>query len=112
VTSIDKQRVAAVRKLEALGYSYRDDEWVLPASAPPAALIIAEADALLNALVLVQMASKRDARKAQTRRPSSPSSPTQSRRTRRYAGQRARCREGRGRFRSVLRGTYSGPWRW
>jgi len=26
VTNIDKQRVAAVRKLEALGYRYRDDE--------------------------------------------------------------------------------------
>jgi len=52
VSNIDKQRVAAVRKLEALGYRYQDGEWVLPASAPPAALIIAEADALLSALVL------------------------------------------------------------
>ena len=33
VTNIDKQRVSAVRKLEALGYRYQDGEWVLPASA-------------------------------------------------------------------------------
>src|SRR5215470_7089694 len=53
VSNIDKQRIAAVRKLEALGYRYQDGEWVLPASAPPpAASIIAEADALLSALVL------------------------------------------------------------
>jgi hypothetical protein len=31
VTNIDKQRVAAVRKLEALGYRYEGNEWVSPA---------------------------------------------------------------------------------
>ena len=53
MSNIDKQRVAAVRKLEALGYRYQDGEWVLPAaSALSAVLIIAEADALLSPLVL------------------------------------------------------------
>jgi hypothetical protein len=48
VSCIDKQRVAAARKLEALGYSYRDGEWK-PASALPAAgpqsMMTVEADA-------------------------------------------------------------------
>jgi len=53
VSNIDKHRVAAVRKLEALGYRYQAGEWVLPAaSALSAVLIIAEADALLSPLVL------------------------------------------------------------
>jgi len=47
---IDKQRVAAVRKLEALGYRYEGDEWV--ASTVTNQSILAEADALLSALVL------------------------------------------------------------
>jgi hypothetical protein len=55
VTNIDKQRVAAVRNLEQLGYRYNGREWVTPASATTAATqncILAEADALLSALVL------------------------------------------------------------
>ena len=52
---IDKQRVAAVRKLEALGYGYRGDEWV-PASpsaaAGPRSLMTAESDAMHGVLVL------------------------------------------------------------
>jgi len=52
---IDKQRVAAVRKLEALGYGYRGDEWV-PASpsaaAGPRSLMTAESDAMQGVLVL------------------------------------------------------------
>jgi len=55
VTNIDKQRVAAVRKLEQLGYRYDGGEWVPPASAKTAVTqhsILAEADALLSALVL------------------------------------------------------------
>ena len=51
--NIDKQRVAAVRKLRSLGYRYEGGEWVAPT---PAAVtnqsILAEADALLNALAL------------------------------------------------------------
>jgi hypothetical protein len=55
VSNIDKQRVAAVQKLETLGYSYQGGEWV-PASAPPAAagprsLMTAESDAMHSALV-------------------------------------------------------------
>jgi hypothetical protein len=34
VINIDKQRVEAGRKLEALGYSYRAGEWVRASSAP------------------------------------------------------------------------------
>jgi hypothetical protein len=55
VSNIDKQRVAAVRKLEALGYSYREGEWVPLATAPAAVAyhsVLAEADAILSALVL------------------------------------------------------------
>ena len=51
---IDKQRVASVRKLEALGYSYRGDEWVLAspsAAAGPRSLMTAESDAMHGALV-------------------------------------------------------------
>ena len=46
---------AAVRKLEQLGYGYDDFEWIPPASATTAVTqhsILAEADALLSALVL------------------------------------------------------------
>ena len=55
--NIDKQRVAAVRKLEALGYSYQDGEWV-PASTPagaggPRSLMTAEADAMHDLLLSV-----------------------------------------------------------
>jgi len=53
VSNIDKQRVAAVRKLEALGYRYEGNEWAVPT--PAAAInqsILAEADALLTALVM------------------------------------------------------------
>ena len=55
MSNIDKQRVAAVQKLEALGYSYQGGEWA-PTSAPPAAagprsLITAEADAMHGVLV-------------------------------------------------------------
>ena len=54
MSNIDKQRVAAVRKLEALGYSYQDGEWG-PASPSAAAgrrsLMTAEADAMHGVLV-------------------------------------------------------------
>jgi hypothetical protein len=54
VINIDKQRVAAVRKLEALGYSYQDGEWV-PVSRSeavgPRSLMTAESDAMHGVLV-------------------------------------------------------------
>ena len=54
MSNIDKQRVAAVRQLEALGYRYEGDEWV-PASssaAPgPWSLMTAECDAMHGVLV-------------------------------------------------------------
>jgi len=50
VSNIDRERVAAVRKLEALGYRYEGDEWVTLTMTNQS--ILAEADALLSALVL------------------------------------------------------------
>jgi hypothetical protein len=55
VSNIDKQRVAAVWKLEALGYRYQGGEWE-PASAPAAtagsrSLMTAECDAMHGVLV-------------------------------------------------------------
>jgi hypothetical protein len=55
VINVDKQRVAAVRKLEALGYRYQGGEWVAtsgpPAAAGPQSLVIAESDAMHCVLV-------------------------------------------------------------
>ena len=49
---VDKQRVAAVRKLEALGYSYQGGEWVPAAPAAPQSLLMtAECDAMHGALM-------------------------------------------------------------
>jgi hypothetical protein len=50
---IDKQRVAAVRKLEQLGYRFDGSEWVAPTPATATnQSILAAADAVLAALVL------------------------------------------------------------
>jgi hypothetical protein len=55
MSTIDKQRIAAVRKLEQLGYTFAGDDWMHPASAAaptPAitdalhALLMQRADAL------------------------------------------------------------------
>ena len=56
MTNIDKQRVAAVRKLEQLGYRYDGGEWVPPASATTAVTqhsILAEADALVGRKIVI-----------------------------------------------------------
>jgi hypothetical protein len=49
VSNVDRQRVAAVRKPEALGYSYQGGEWVpasaLAAAAGPRSRMTAKADA-------------------------------------------------------------------
>jgi hypothetical protein len=57
VMSIDRQRISAVRKLEELGYTFEDGDWMAPANgagmAAPAitdalhALLVARADALM-----------------------------------------------------------------
>jgi hypothetical protein len=49
---IDRQRIAAVRVLEALGYSYRSNAWVPPAATAvvPQPLTV-EADAMHTALM-------------------------------------------------------------
>jgi len=48
--NIDRQRIAAVRVLETLGYVYKDGEWLPPAVSP--LLLTSEADAMHRALVL------------------------------------------------------------
>jgi hypothetical protein len=54
MSNIDKQRIAAVRKLEALGYSYQDGEWVTasaPAAAGPQSLMTTVSEVMHGALV-------------------------------------------------------------
>jgi hypothetical protein len=49
---IDRQRIAAVRVLWALGYSYRNNEWLPPAEVAAAPLpLTVEADAMHGALM-------------------------------------------------------------
>jgi hypothetical protein len=50
---IDRQRIAAVRKLNELGFTYLGGEWVPPVvvGAPPPQIPTAEADAMHAALV-------------------------------------------------------------
>jgi hypothetical protein len=48
MSTIDKQRIAAVRKLEQLGYTYASDDWMHPTNdAAPAPAITDALDALL-----------------------------------------------------------------
>jgi hypothetical protein len=52
IMDIDKQRIKAVRTLQALGYCYRGGKWVSPAALGAAPLpMTAEADALHGALM-------------------------------------------------------------
>jgi hypothetical protein len=45
MSTIDKQRIAAVVKLEELGYTFLvDDGWILPATAPGAGAALTKAD--------------------------------------------------------------------
>lgn len=53
MSTIDRQRVAAVKAIEALGYSFDGVEWNAPASTPmPTSHIQDEADAMHALLVL------------------------------------------------------------
>jgi hypothetical protein len=50
--NIDKQRIAAVRALEALGYIYRGGTWLAPAGTAATPLsLMAKADAMHGALM-------------------------------------------------------------
>ena len=48
---IDRQRVAAVQTLEALGFKYQAGEWLLPATAATPLSWLANADDLRGALM-------------------------------------------------------------
>jgi len=95
VSDIDRQRVAAVRKLEAFGSRYDGGEWVPPALAPAAITqhsVHAACDAMHAALVRRADAlegciegSEEEAELAVI--------PTRSRPTKRSAGRKARSRE-------------------
>jgi hypothetical protein len=50
MSTIDKQRIAAVRTMEALGYSFNGVEWLAPAGGAPSNPM--EADAMHSLLVL------------------------------------------------------------
>ena len=53
MSNIDRQRIAAVRAIEALGYTFTDLEWRAPAAATTAApALLDEADAMHALLVL------------------------------------------------------------
>jgi len=49
--NLDRQRVAAVRTLQGLGYLYWDGEWIPPATATAPLSLLAEADAQHAALM-------------------------------------------------------------
>jgi hypothetical protein len=49
--TVDRQRVAAVRTLQALGYVYWDGEWIPPATPAAPVSLLAEADAQHAALM-------------------------------------------------------------
>ena len=49
--NVDRQRVAAVRTLQALGYLYWEGEWIPPATAAEPVSLLAEADAQHAALM-------------------------------------------------------------
>jgi hypothetical protein len=48
---IDRQRIAAVRALETLGYSYRAGGWMAPVGAATPLSLLAKADAMHGALM-------------------------------------------------------------
>ena len=49
--TVDRQRVAAVRTLQALGYLYWNGEWIPPATPAAPVSLLAEADAQHAALM-------------------------------------------------------------
>jgi hypothetical protein len=52
MSAIDRQRIGAVRTLEALGYSFNGIEWNGPEAVAPSRTMDAEADAMHALLVL------------------------------------------------------------
>jgi hypothetical protein len=58
MVDIDKMRIAAVRALEALGYTYRNDEWSPAAVTIAPVPLTAEADTLHTSEVAIAAASQ------------------------------------------------------
>jgi hypothetical protein len=52
MSDIDRQRITAVRAMEALGYTFTGIEWKGPAAAAAAPSLVDEADAMHALLVL------------------------------------------------------------
>jgi hypothetical protein len=50
MSNVDRQRIAAVKAMESLGYSFTGIEWRAPEAAPTS--LLAEADAMHSLLVL------------------------------------------------------------
>jgi len=52
VSNMDRQRVAAVKQLEALGYTFDGFQWMAPAGAALSPTLVDEADAMHRLLIL------------------------------------------------------------
>jgi hypothetical protein len=52
MSTIDKQRITAVRAMEALGHTFDGIEWTAPTTTAPSCAMVAEADAMHTLLVL------------------------------------------------------------
>jgi hypothetical protein len=52
MSEIDRERISAVRRLEAMGYVFRNGEWQYPESPQPLVSSVAEADRLHTLLVM------------------------------------------------------------
>jgi hypothetical protein len=52
MSTIDKQRIAAVRLLEAMGYTFSGSEWVPPSNGGPLASVPAKGDDAMHVLLV------------------------------------------------------------
>src|SRR5690348_13263910 len=96
VINIDKQRVAAVRKLEALGYSFDGYKWM-----PPSLSEAAGPRTLMTPCIACWCSGQMPSRAPSNglrKSVSSPPSPTRSRLMKPDAGQRGKCLGERARF--------------
>src|SRR5262245_58772856 len=89
MSNIDRQRIAAVRAMEGLGYTFDGTGWIAPAGDPSPAHL-AEADAMHAVLVLRADALDGSPNNSEEGREFAMIAEV-SRPTRRYAGQTAGC---------------------